>query len=366
MRILMLNRRDAQTVSGGDTVQMMHTKAGLEKLGVNVQVGTAGEDYPYSEFDIVHVFNWLELKQAVTPQLLSGNHPPKLVLSPIFWFHTGHWFDQAAGSVNLWKTLTKGVGTVRARRLYEEWQGAKFRWGSQGRIYRKLLSIPAQLLPNSKMEIHHLDTAFGLHGRLNARCTVVPNGIVKELFDPIPDPNRSFLEKYGLQGFVLQVARIQSAKNQLGLIEALYDVPVPIVFVGQPSPYEADYVQRCHTLGEQRGQVYFLGLQSMEDLAGIYALAAVHALPSWRETPGLASLEAAAAGCRIVSTSVGCAIEYFEEDAYYCDPGDISSIRRAVTQALETPPSEKLRNKVLQHYTWEAAARKTLEVYCNL
>ena len=121
--------------------------------------------------------------------------------------------------------------------------------------------------------------------------------------------------------------------------------------------------KRCSDIAKKRGNVYFLGPKSAEDLAGIYALASVHVLPSWRETPGLVSLEAAAAGCRVVSTSIGSAREYLGNDACYCDPKDRDSIRRAVLDALNSPPSSQLRIRVLEQYTWEAAARTTLEVY---
>ena len=144
-----------------------------------------------------------------------------------------------------------------------------------------------------------------MKGSFQLHYTVVPNGIARELFYPLPAPNLGFQKEYGLQGFVLQVGRIQAAKNQLGLIQALADTTFPIVFVGQPLPSEANYVERCHDLGKQRGNVHFVSPKSAQELAGIYAMAAVHVLPSWRETPGLVSLEAAAAGCRIVSTAIG-------------------------------------------------------------
>jgi glycosyltransferase involved in cell wall biosynthesis len=109
--------------------------------------------------------------------------------------------------------------------------------------------------------------------------------------------------------------------------------------------------------------VHFIGSVPPEELPGIYRLAAVHALPSWRETPGLASLEAAAAGCRIVTTGIGSARDYFGEDAWYCDPPDRASIRTAVVGALAAQPSSRLRRRVLADYTWDAAARATLEAY---
>lgn len=359
----MLNRSDAHSVLGGDTIQMMHTRSGLEKLGVQVELGNVQDRHALEGFDLIHVFNWQQLEEFLTIQDFHSRQAPPLVLSPIFWFYTGHWFDAAVSTKRAWKSINKALGSVLTRNLYEQWQRLKFRYGAQGQRLRRFLSIPLQLLPNSVMEVEHMESTLGMHGKLQSRCTIVPNAVARELFDPLPAPNQEFLKIYGVKGFVLQVARIQEAKNQLGLIEALFDVSIPIVFVGQPSPYEAEYVNRCYELGHKRGQVYFLGPLSSKELAGVYALAAVHALPSWRETPGLVSLEAAAAGCRIVSTSIGSASEYFGNHAWYCDPRNPQSIRRAILDALAASPSETLRKLVLERYTWEAAATVTLKAY---
>ena len=89
-------------------------------------------------------------------------------------------------------------------------------------------------------------------------------------------------------------------------------------------------------------------------------------LPSWRETPGLVSLEAAAAGCRIVSTAIGSAREYFGDLAWYCDPCNPGSIRQAVLQALAAPATAALRQRVLERFTWEVAAQNTLEAYSKV
>jgi glycosyltransferase involved in cell wall biosynthesis len=359
----MLSRSDAHSVLGGDTVQMLNTKSGLEKLGVQVQLGSIQDRLTLDGFDLVHVFNWEQLEQFLATQEPGPRHAPPLVLSPIFWFHTGHWFDEAVTTKRVWKFVAKGLGLAHSRQLYEAWQQTKFRWGTPGRNLRQALDVPARLLPNSITEVTHLEAVLGLSGKLQSRCTLVPNCVAREQYDPLPLPNSKFLKEYGLEGFVIQVARIQAAKNQLGLIEALFDLPVPLVFVGQPSPYESEYVQRCYELAHRRGQVYFLGPMSAAELAGLYVLAAVHVLPSWRETPGLVSLEAAAAGCRIVSTAIGSAREYFRDEAWYCDPRDPNSIRQAVIGALNAPPSKKLRDRVLECYTWDIAAKVTLEAY---
>jgi glycosyltransferase involved in cell wall biosynthesis len=100
-----------------------------------------------------------------------------------------------------------------------------------------------------------------------------------------------------------------------------------------------------------------------DQLPELYALAELHILPSWRETPGLASLEAAAAGCRVVSTTIGSAREYFGAEAGYCHPADQRSIREAVAASLQGPRPENLRRRVLDEYNWDAAAAATFSAY---
>ena len=89
----------------------------------------------------------------------------------------------------------------------------------------------------------------------------------------------------------------------------------------------------------------------------------VHVLPSWFETTGLSSLEAAAMGCNIVITNRGDAKEYFGESAFYCDPGSPESIRQAVEEASLHEGNEALRKKILESYTWQQAALQTLTAY---
>ncbi len=72
----------------------------------------------------------------------------------------------------------------------------------------------------------------------------------------------------------------------------------------------------------RRGQVIWLGRLDHHDplLASAYAAARVFALPSWFETPGLAALEAALAGCAVVITPYGSTREYFGDLVEYARP----------------------------------------------
>jgi glycosyltransferase involved in cell wall biosynthesis len=98
-------------------------------------------------------------------------------------------------------------------------------------------------------------------------------------------------------------------------------------------------------------------------LTRYYREAKVHVLPSWFETCGLSSLEAGAMGCNVVVADKGFTREYFGENAFYCDPGNVESIYNAVHEAATSPSQEALQASVLKNYTWQQAARQTLEAY---
>jgi len=142
---------------------------------------------------------------------------------------------------------------------------------------------------------------------------------------------------------ILECARVEPCKGQLALLEASSETTWLVVFIG--SIGNPRYYQECQHYARNRRNALFLGVVPHRDLPKFYAAAKVHALPSYRETPGLASLEAGAMGCNIVTTIVGSAHEYFGDDAWYCDPGDIGSIRSAVCAAYNAPKNDSLKKK---------------------
>jgi glycosyltransferase involved in cell wall biosynthesis len=89
----------------------------------------------------------------------------------------------------------------------------------------------------------------------------------------------------------------------------------------------------------------------------------VHVLPSWFETTGLSSLEAAVMGCNIVISNRGDAGAYFGNRAFYCEPSSPESIRTAIEQAAAAPVQQDLIEHIQTNYTWKKAAAETLAAY---
>ncbi len=222
-------------------------------------------------------------------------------------------------------------------------------------MIREILELASVWLPNSEAEIAHL-RRLTPEKRSEA---VVPNGVDAARFDParklrVP----GWVDRRGLEsrGYVLVAARVDRDKNQLAFCRAMRGTRMPVVLAGVAP--DAELARSCASTG-----AHWIGALGGDDLLAAYAHARVHALPSFRETPGLASLEAAAMGCAIVSTSVGSAREYFRGDVAYCNPMSESSMRGAAELAWRQGPKPGLSERVRREFTWKRAAEATLHAY---
>ncbi len=364
MRLLAINARaNAASLPGGDSIQMEKTCQALQGLGVTIEVRQPADLDHMPACDLAHVYNIQEPETTwqVFDSLARRGVP--FVLSPIYWDMYEYWAEEALHKLKSWKRLVSLFGIEHVRKLYLRWQYFKAPGKHTWRLQRKLLQTALRVLPNSHSEAVHLQQSFWLGAGFREKVDIVPNAIDTSLYHERPEPSQAFLEQYNLRDFVLEVGTVYPVKNQLGLLEALQDIPVPVVFIGQVMEARSEYAQACKEMANQRGNVLFLDRVDHTQLKNIYALAAVHALPSWRETPGLVSLEAAAAGCNVVTTSIGSTHDYFGDQAYYCHPADRVSIRNAVGSALENRPDGKLRKRVMAEFTWQRAAQATLDSY---
>ena len=141
----------------------------------------------------------------------------------------------------------------------------------------------------------------------------------------------------------------------------MQNTTIPLFIIGKPAPNHLNYYNECRRIAGPN--VTFVDFLPRQELCGIYKAARVHAMPSWFETTGLSSLEAAAMGCNVVISEKGNQREYFKDYAFYCDPNDIDSIRLSILKAYETPINPSFREYIIKNYTWEKAAEKTLEPY---
>lgn len=353
-------RRDAMKVSiwmpraseipGGHVVQMRQTAAALRRLGV-AAIEWTGPELPDESVDLVHGFG-LGVHAGHVEMARRRGIP--VVISPVY---VGIKYDSSgpASRIDTRQVLGRlsrgfkmGVASMRGREPFVRRALAE----SERELDRiRTWSAADVLLVNALGERDELVADLGIHTEIR----VVPNAVDPVAFAPVPGVERA-------PRSAIFVGRMEPHKNQLGLINALADTDVTLTVVGPPHPHHLDYAEACHSAANGR-RVRFIDVVPHDELAAHYSAAAVHVLPTWFETTGLVSLEAALCGCAVVSTSRGHAREYLQEDALYCDPADPRSIRDAVLGALDRGPSTALQERTRQQFTWEQTATQTLAAY---
>jgi alpha-maltose-1-phosphate synthase len=109
------------------------------------------------------------------------------------------------------------------------------------------------------------------------------------------------------------------------------------------------------------------------DLVNLYNEAAVFACPSIYEPFGIINLEAMACETPVVATRVGGIKEVVVDGktGLLVPPSDPTKLGRAITQIIEDPEGaarmgQAGRQHVLQNFTWDRIAEKTLELYRSL
>ncbi|BBL93168.1 hypothetical protein TthHC11_07020 [Thermus thermophilus] len=204
-----------------------------------------------------------------------------------------------------------------------------------------------------------------LYGIPDNRFLIVPNAV-----DPnfIGDNPEGFRRKYlpelpPNEPFVLSVALIEPRKNTLRLVKAAAKLGVPLVLVGPIVDH--NYWRAIEEVSRERKSfLKHLGFLAHERLPDAYSAAHVHALVSFLETPGLASLEAGLNGANLVVGSSPPVLEYLGQHAWVANPHHLGSIARNLELALNAPRDAKAASKhIAQSYTWEVAATRTLEAY---
>ena len=366
MRVLMQSRKNFNTLAGGDTVQLTKTREQLEKLGVEVDISLEW-DPDLSKYDLVHLSNVTRIQETYLQIKNAKRQKKPVVLSTIFWPMENF---EKKGQIGIRKLLNEKLSIDNIERCKAF---ARYIKDKEARDIstRNLISVGYTkmqksvientdvFLPNSEIEMEKLCETFNFS---TENYVVVPNGIdagiAKSRLDlPESEEFQSFKDA------IICVGRIETRKNQLALVKALDQSDYKLVLVGAVSSNHQKYFEEIQGYISKNPKFCYIPYVENEKIYQLYRVCKVSALPSWLDTPGLVSLEAAAMGCNLAISSRGSTGEYFGEEAFYCEPDDLESIRKAVDKAYQKKDSKKLQEKIFRKYTWEEAAKATLKGY---
>lgn len=361
MKVLIQTRPNLSQYMTGDVTQIRKTAEALEEAGVSVSFSDSMEP-DYSTVDVVHLFSTLSPYLTYTRlRYLIAKGVPNVV-STIYWA----WLPGEERTESRIRLGRLGFQASNFRAILRRRLGSMKRVTPQRDSVRRRSFSPDEsdddkrkyiyenagvLLPNSRTEYDYLEWKF----QISNDFVVVPNAVDENMAGGDPT---AFELKYGVRDFILCCAVVQIRKNQIRLIQAAEQLDVPIVLIG---PSEPKYLRKC--LAVSTNKTLFLGELRGADLRDAFAACRAHALVSFYETPGLASLEAVIAGKPIVVSDRGCTKEYFGNHAFYCEPTSVDSIAQALDRAIKSSASSMLIDRTKTQYTWKQAAARTLEGY---
>jgi glycosyltransferase involved in cell wall biosynthesis/ADP-heptose:LPS heptosyltransferase len=331
-----------------------------------LHVGTGGADAPVLEYETDRIIesphlavNAVRLARAVRalarswrPDAVHGSSAeaglvPRLLPKGVGLMATMHHPDPPPLPPLRWVAPIRTLADVR--RFQNAWLHAALLRGAHD------ISVPSEWSRRALIE-----GGYVAHDR---PVVVIPNGVGDAWFrererEPTPDAPTD----------VLFVGRLDEQKGVDVLLRALAtpalaDVSVRLVGTG---PDEGTYRRLAEELGLGE-RARFAGPLSHAHIRRLTTRSRVFALPSRRESFGMAILEAMAAGLPVVATTAGGIPEFAHDgvNALLVRPGNVDDLAAALRRLLDDPP---LRNRlaaegreVAEVHRWEHVTERFLE-----
>ena len=338
MNVSMASYQAVSILHGGPNTQLRMTARHLSSSGVTASLFDPWRRFGRGDADLFHIFAANIGTYHLAREIHALGIP--LVVSPIIYsLHSNAFVRRSLVVTRFLQRIGKGIWSDYAL------TSDTCRWASA-------------ILPNSQDEANLLVEGLGVE---KSKVHVIPNGVEDRFAHADPG---TFVKKYGVKDFILNVGHIgHERKNVLSLIKALGGIDHPSVIIGRI--IRSSYGDACVREAARYKQILLIdGLDHESDLlASAYAASDVFVLPSLFETPGIAALEAALSGAKIVITEKGGAREYFGTMAGYVDSQSVESIREGIVRSLGAAKDDRLKEHVRREFLWPIVAGKTATVY---
>jgi len=246
----------------------------------------------------------------------------------------------------------------------------------QTHLLRKLTYGPSarkarRIITDSEFTRDTLVEKFGIPA---GKITAIPWG-VDATFRPdvsVAEVKR-MRQKYRLpQVFAFYPANTWPHKNHprlvqaIGLLQKKYRSDCKLVLCGRPQ-WGHDALLSALKAYDLQGDVLILGYVPAEDLPALYHTASLLVYPSLFEGFGIPLVEAMSCGCPIVCSNTTSLPELVGDAAVLVNPYDVEGLANAIWRVLN---DRDLRADLVakelaraRHFSWEKAARQTLQVY---
>lgn len=210
------------------------------------------------------------------------------------------------------------------------------------------------------------ENLFALSGHKNIE--VIPNSISYTEIESYQ------IERNPVEKYILFLGRLHPKKGIDLLINAFATLnakDIKLKIAGPINEYKIELEQLINSLNITH-QVEFVGMVSGREKYQLYKDAWVMVTPSFSEVVGMVNLEAGILETPVITTyQTGLYKEWNENGGVLINP-DVEEVKRALSASLEWSESErdergrKLKQFIVENYSWEINIHKWLELYNGL
>ena len=210
-----------------------------------------------------------------------------------------------------------------------------------------------------------------------SKIVAIPEA-ARELFRPVPhEETIETRRRLKIEDeFILFVGTIEPRKNLLALLEAFGEINRstslrPQLVIAGPEGWLTDKLFSQIERSGLKDRLRFTGYLTDEELRALYSSCSVFVYPSLYEGFGLPPLEAMQCGAPVITSRISSIIETVgTEAACLVSPTDVQALTAKIVEVMN---DESLRRKLslagqerASLFSWEKAARSTLQVYQEL
>ena len=287
--------------------------------------------------------------------------------------HTHTWYTNFAGALAKKAYGCKLVATVHSLEPLRPWKREQLGAGYELSSWMEeegLTACDAIIAVSEEMKADVLK-CYDIPAK---RVAVIHNGVDPAKYHP--RNGAETLGKFGIRRpFVFFVGRLTRQKGVFDLVDAMDHVPrgtTLVLATGRPDTPDIEAELR-RVLKSLPNVVWINQMLEDPDLVNLYNEAAAFACPSIYEPFGIINLEAMACETPVVATRVGGIKEVVvdRKTGLLVPPGDPGRLGKAIATIIEDPKlaarmGKAGRRRVIQHFTWDRIAEKTLKLYRSL
>jgi glycosyltransferase involved in cell wall biosynthesis len=372
MKIAFIGQKGIPAIAGGveKHVEKLSTRLASQGHEVTVYVRSHYTPVTLEEFEgvkLVHVPS-IHTKHldAITHTLFATLHA---LFTPYDIIH----YQSIGPSIlsvipRLLKPKSRVIATFHSRDYFHQ------KWGVVARALLHMAeyitcTVPERTIVSSETLIEYAKSSYGRD------VTFIPNGAEVAF-----ESDTAALDLFGLRPkrYLLAVSRLVPHKGTHYLIKAFKELEdtnklpnnFKLVIVGTHANTE-EYESFLKLLARGRKNILMVGEQTGKVLETLYSQAYLYVQPSENEGLSLALLEAMGHGLLPVVSDIEAHKEAVANTGAFFPVKDVDGLKRELAYFINRSDEVAVlgrmaQERVREHYSWDAIARRTIEVYENV